>query len=157
VQEIKFYAERLPAGETLSRSITLPLPIPEYGKRDEADPAAPHEVVNPPREDVRGRFNLAERDAGAIAAISGLRRPAPGFDVCSSWRAATPRFASVFFESSTRSRRLISRGAGSAKTASGGGSTEQRRDLPRPQQPRSGSHQISSDCVKLCLRMLLSR
>jgi hypothetical protein len=45
-QEIKFYAERLGPGETLSRSITLPLPVARNCKLMEADPAAPHEVVN---------------------------------------------------------------------------------------------------------------
>jgi hypothetical protein len=45
-QEVKFYAERLPPGETLRRSISLPLPIVEYGKLGAVDPAAPHDVVN---------------------------------------------------------------------------------------------------------------
>ena len=45
-EEIKFYSERLPPGETLRRSITLPLPIVENGKLVEADPAAPHDIVH---------------------------------------------------------------------------------------------------------------
>jgi hypothetical protein len=45
-QEIKFYTERLPPGETLRRSITLRLPVVENGKVDQADPTAPHDVVN---------------------------------------------------------------------------------------------------------------
>jgi hypothetical protein len=45
-QEIKFYAKRLPPGETLRRSIRLQLPVVENGKVNEADPAAPHDVVN---------------------------------------------------------------------------------------------------------------
>jgi hypothetical protein len=46
VQEIKFYTERLPPGETLRRAITLPLPILERGKLKVPDPAAPHDVVD---------------------------------------------------------------------------------------------------------------
>jgi hypothetical protein len=46
MQEIKLYAERLPPGETLRRSITLPLPILERGKLKVRDPAAPHDVVH---------------------------------------------------------------------------------------------------------------
>jgi hypothetical protein len=46
MQEIKFYAERVPPGGTLRRSITLPLPILERGKLKVRDPAAPHDVVH---------------------------------------------------------------------------------------------------------------
>jgi hypothetical protein len=44
-QEIKLYAECLPPGETLRRSISMPLPIVECGKLMGPDPSAPHDRV----------------------------------------------------------------------------------------------------------------
>jgi hypothetical protein len=73
-QEIKFYAERLGPGETLSRSITLRLPVAENGKLIEADPAAPHEVVNVDRVRCTVCYTAKQRGpAVTLAVLAGCR------------------------------------------------------------------------------------
>ena len=60
-QEVVFYTERLRPGETLTQSIRLPLPIAEHGKLDEANPAAPHEVVHVDRLRCSVRYTPKQR------------------------------------------------------------------------------------------------
>jgi len=45
-QEVRLYAELLPAGQTLRASIKMAIPVLERGKLDEPDPAAPHELID---------------------------------------------------------------------------------------------------------------
>jgi len=44
-QKVRFYAELVPAGQTLQASLTMALPILEFGRSAVPDPTAPHEVV----------------------------------------------------------------------------------------------------------------